>query len=331
MASSPVFAVTPRLSAVTHLNHVAGSPPVSTVLLTSGTTYTVPTNVTHVTAWLVGGGGGGFGGSYGTTGAVAKQTLLVLPSQTLTYSIGTGGSANVATNSNHGQRTTLTYNGAMVRADGGVGGYFGSPTVASFFAERGARGVYADSTLSVSPAIIDFEGLSAALSLVSGNPSYTSYGRGGQKASGQIQATDGAAGAIVLQFSSLAMPLLTGAASGTRVEELRLWVRNNAANNEGVSNTSPPGTLEVWLQNTATGAASLVHNWYFSGTSFLPSVPPVTSAQTDNVARYADLRVQFDHLLLPNADWRLVVRDSRAYADNLNLNPWSVVAQGADL
>jgi hypothetical protein len=73
-------------------------------ILTSGSSWTVPADVTSVTAHCVGGGGGGAaktatnntGSAGGRGGHYARKTLTVTPSASISYSIGSGGPTNTA-------------------------------------------------------------------------------------------------------------------------------------------------------------------------------------------------------------------------------------------
>ncbi len=93
---------------------------------TSGS-WTVPTGVTSVTVrvWGAGGGGGGSTGSSsakgggGGGGAFREATLTVVPGNTISYTIGTGGAGGTAGNA--GAAGTSTSFG-VVTAGGGNGG-----------------------------------------------------------------------------------------------------------------------------------------------------------------------------------------------------------------
>jgi hypothetical protein len=89
--------------------------------LMSGTSYTVPANVTYLNVTLVGGGGSGevfnngFAGNIGYEGAggqVVSSTLTTTPGATITYAIGAGGA--------NGAGGTTTFTGAT-SATGGAG------------------------------------------------------------------------------------------------------------------------------------------------------------------------------------------------------------------
>jgi hypothetical protein len=84
--------------------------------------WVVPTGVTSISFVLVGGGGGGaYSGSGGGGGALAyKNSLTVVPGDTLTIVVGAGGVATVSTGL--GGATSLTYGTASATAGGGKTG-----------------------------------------------------------------------------------------------------------------------------------------------------------------------------------------------------------------
>lgn len=98
-----------------------------TVVLTSGTSWTVPggvTTLTSVEVWGAGGGSAGwFGDGYGAGGGGAyakKNNLTVTPGANITYSIGTGGASVANTNGGNGGDTWFV-NSTTVLAKGGTG------------------------------------------------------------------------------------------------------------------------------------------------------------------------------------------------------------------
>ena len=93
------------------------------VLLTSGTSYTVPVGATSMKAWSVGGGGGSRGGGgVGGAGGTAFKTWSVSSGSSVAYSIGAAGGMGMSFGP--GGDTTVTYGGATIT--GGGGGYAGS-------------------------------------------------------------------------------------------------------------------------------------------------------------------------------------------------------------
>ncbi len=100
----------------------------TSVVRTSGTSYTVPAGVTQVKVWAIGAGGGGGGaggaGGGGGAGGVAYKTWTVLPGNTITYSIGTGGNGGFGSGQSGatGGNTTVTISGVTITGNGGGGG-----------------------------------------------------------------------------------------------------------------------------------------------------------------------------------------------------------------
>ena len=100
-------------------------------ILTSGTSYTTPSNCTSIYVECVGGGGGGGGGwaagGGGGGGYVAKY-FSVSGNTAYTYAIGSGGAGAGASVSNGtgGGNTTFTVSAITITASGGGGGNSGS-------------------------------------------------------------------------------------------------------------------------------------------------------------------------------------------------------------
>jgi hypothetical protein len=101
--------------------------------LTSGTSWTVPADVTFVNVTLVGGGQGGTGawsnngidsGSLGTGGSVISSTLTTTPGGSIAYGIGAGGTGGSASGDNRGgSGGSTTFTGATTATGGsGTGG-----------------------------------------------------------------------------------------------------------------------------------------------------------------------------------------------------------------
>lgn len=104
------------------------------VTLTSGTSWTVPDNVTFVNATLYGGGGGGARQTATTVGTIASNgfpgemvttSVTTTPGASIAYSIGAGGSGGSAGIPSGGTGGTTTFTGAT-SALGGAGGISGS-------------------------------------------------------------------------------------------------------------------------------------------------------------------------------------------------------------
>ena len=97
-------------------------------VFTSNGTFTVPTGVTQVSAVVVGGGGGGAGSdgdrdegnTGGGGGGLAYGTFTVTPGETLTVTVGAGGTSASGDDGTAGGTTTIA-RGATVLLSGGGG------------------------------------------------------------------------------------------------------------------------------------------------------------------------------------------------------------------
>ena len=96
--------------------------------LTSGTSYTVPANVTYLNVTLMGGGGGaggtggnGYGSKQGGAGELISSTLSATAGASIAYAIGAGGAGGSA-NGTAGGTTTFTGATSAVGGGGGSGG-----------------------------------------------------------------------------------------------------------------------------------------------------------------------------------------------------------------
>ena len=99
--------------------------------LTSGTSWTVPADVTYINARLVGGGGGGGGASNnvafkGDGGNIIEATLSTTPGASITYAIGAGGTAGSWNDLRAGDGGTTSMTGITPTALGGRGGTSGN-------------------------------------------------------------------------------------------------------------------------------------------------------------------------------------------------------------
>jgi hypothetical protein len=87
----------------------------SAVLLTTGTSYTVPTGAVSMTAWAIGGGGGSATANQGgQAGGVAYKTWTVSGGQSVTYSAGA-----VPTTMRDGSNSTVTFSSVTITGNGG--------------------------------------------------------------------------------------------------------------------------------------------------------------------------------------------------------------------
>lgn len=130
-----------------------GASLVSSLVLASGSSVTVPAGVTSAKVWAIGGGGGGGGatdndgtsGGSGAAGGVAYVTKAVSAGNTISYTIGSGGRAgHGATNGTAGGTTSITIAGTTIYGYGGSAGMYNnttSPTGGSFVGgDGGATG-----------------------------------------------------------------------------------------------------------------------------------------------------------------------------------------------
>ena len=110
------------------------------IMLTTGSSYTVPTGATSMKAWVIGSGGvgtltGGVGTLGGGSGGCAYKTWSVSGGDTISYSVG---AARLKTTSQGGANTTVTYSGTTITGNGGA---LPLNTVASFSGgDGGANG-----------------------------------------------------------------------------------------------------------------------------------------------------------------------------------------------
>ena len=105
------------------------------VLLTSGTSYTVPSGASYMTAFAVGPGGidnalqGGYG-SYCGAGGVAYKTWSVSGGSTVTYAIGVAVTGATSASTSTATTSSVTFSGTTIK---GYSGFIGSnPTGGSF-------------------------------------------------------------------------------------------------------------------------------------------------------------------------------------------------------
>lgn len=122
------------------LSFLNGGSPVSTVVLISGSSFTIPDGVTAAKAWAIGGGGGGGGatsndgtsGGSGAAGGVAFITKAVSPGDIISYSPGAGGRAGHGTiNGTAGGNTSVTIAGTTIYGNGGGAGQYNNVTNAT--------------------------------------------------------------------------------------------------------------------------------------------------------------------------------------------------------
>lgn len=178
-ASDPTFQTPTAGAGTTYANYV---------LLTSGTTWSVPAGVTQVMAILQAGGGGGGGvsanggsanGAGGTAGSAV--TALIPVSGSVTYSIGSAGSAGNSGGSSGGNGGDTVF--GSITAKGGKGG-------------GGKNGTGAGSTpaFPLPPGILPSANAAATGLFIDYGTSITGVGSGGGTGSNSLYGTGGAAG-----------------------------------------------------------------------------------------------------------------------------------------
>lgn len=124
-------------------------------LLTSGTSYTTPSNCISIYVELWGAGGsGGRGGSVGGgggSGAYCAKYATVTPSTAYTIAVGSGGAAPTANNNNGntGGTTSITIGATTYSATGGTGGS-GNPTGGALQANGGNGGTATNGDINIS-------------------------------------------------------------------------------------------------------------------------------------------------------------------------------------
>jgi titin len=93
----------------------------SAIILTSGTSYTVPTGASSMKAWAVGPGGQNES-AVGNAGAVAHKTWSVSGGQSVSYAIGQRYTYPGYGPWSRSGSTTVTFGGTTITAEGGSGG-----------------------------------------------------------------------------------------------------------------------------------------------------------------------------------------------------------------
>jgi len=158
-----------------------------TIIVTSGTSFTTPSNITTSTIFfieLVGGGGGGGGrsaanlsgsGAGGGGYCFVKVTGLT-PSTSYTCAVGAGGAGGAdATNGNDGGNTTLTIGATTYTASGGIKGL----TAASSEGGLGGSGTNGDLNLTGQKGASNPSTGSAAVIASEGGDAPKGWGSGG--------------------------------------------------------------------------------------------------------------------------------------------------------
>jgi len=106
------------------------------VLLTSGTSYTVPSGASSMKAWAIGAGGGRAVNDSGGAGGCAYKTWSVSGGQSVSYGVG----AISSTNNGTGGNTTVTLGGTTISGNGGSCSSVGYTTVSGtgYYANGGS-------------------------------------------------------------------------------------------------------------------------------------------------------------------------------------------------
>ena len=165
-------------------------------VLTSGTSYTVPSGATSMKAWVIGGGGGGSsdtsdcgGESDGGYGGESVKTYSVTGGTTVSYTVGGAGVAGNANGvpayATAGGNTTLTYGGVTITGPGGGGG---GPDA------TGSGGDF--NRIFNAGGTLDFQGRVAAVTL-----SGSTLNAGFKGTATAETSTNGSPGGIVLYFT----------------------------------------------------------------------------------------------------------------------------------
>jgi hypothetical protein len=175
-------------------------------ILTSGTSYTTPSNCNTIYVEAVGGGGSGGGGNTGNyagaggggSGAYCAKYFTVTGNTAYTYAIGAGGAAKSGTgNGNNGGNTTFTVSATTITAGGGTGGS-GSNTAGNGQQNGGSGGTATNGDMNSKGAtgIYGFGLNSSFASLGTGIPSVFggTYGAGGD--AGNNASSAGGSGVI---------------------------------------------------------------------------------------------------------------------------------------
>ena len=189
---------------------------INEVDLTTGTTYTVPSNLLYASITVVGGGGGGGSGDSTDTaasnsgagggggGTSLKFFTKAEIGTSVTYAIGAGGAGGAGNGANPGATggtTTFTPNGtgSAVSATGGTGGVGVSSGSTSNSSAGGNGGSGSGGDINLTGAD-GSPGISYSTDSIGGNGAGSYYGGGGK---GGIRQTNGAsAGTAAASFGA---------------------------------------------------------------------------------------------------------------------------------
>jgi hypothetical protein len=189
---------------------------INEVDLTSGSTYTVPSNLLYASITVVGGGGGGGSGDCtdsaasnagaggGGGGTSLKFFTKAEIGTSVTYAIGAGGAGgpgNAASTGTTGGTTTFTPNGtgSAVSVTGGAGGVGVSSGATSNSAAGGSGGVGSGGDIDLKGAD-GSPGISYSTDAIGGNGGGSYFGGGGAGAT--RQATGASPGVTATSFGA---------------------------------------------------------------------------------------------------------------------------------
>jgi hypothetical protein len=114
--SASITPVAPTTTTTTTTTTLSFSP--TAVMLTSGSSYTVPAGATSMKAWAVG-GGGGTNGPGGGAGGTSFKTWSVSGGSSVAYVVGSAGAIANSPNHSNGGNSTVTYGGTTITGSGG--------------------------------------------------------------------------------------------------------------------------------------------------------------------------------------------------------------------
>ena len=268
------------------------------VLLTSGTSYTVPAGATLMKAWAVGAGGSA-GAAVGNAGAVAYKTWTVTGGSSVAYSLGANSTYYSRSN------TTVTYDGTTISAQSGSGSDWNGNEASAFSGgDGGAAGgihtwdgvrrggaVGGNGTVASCGRIgaTDVSGLFAAVQLAGGNTTETcattaAFGSGGYQDTGfkagiggggaydsntgDQTTTPGGPSAVVLYFNA-GGSANTGAASSASSSSA---AGGGGGGGSALSITSQPlndyiasSSQSTTFSVTASGGGTPTYQWQYYG------------------------------------------------------------------
>lgn len=179
-------------------------------ILTSGTTWVAPANVTKIKVTVIGGGGSGRKSSVSTpqggggAGGIAIDYLItVIPGNSYSIAIGAGGVAQTTSGVNGNAGGTTTFN-ATLSASGGAGGEanIGTGGVGSGgdINIRGGHGGIIGASSNASMGGSGTYGSGGIWSLGPVTVTGSGYGFGGAGGTSTISSQAGGAGAIIIEY-----------------------------------------------------------------------------------------------------------------------------------